>query len=227
MCLLALQPNKALQRTYLPSLRYGKSAAELGRYARKKITMPYQVINEILNETRDALEAAINSYWPVVNPEKNGLQEANLTFYFAAQCLSHGMHVYPEASHGDSSQGHRRVDLLVRGRAGSDNAVFLVESKKLYSAEKAREIASDIRKICEFGFTDSVASGEAVFGVILAITVNPEIAEWWAAPYECSTESWNMLARMLCDTKSITAVHEIDARYKQYMLLAVFSRREQ
>ena len=33
-----MMPNKALQPTFLPPLRCGKNAAELGRYASKQFT---------------------------------------------------------------------------------------------------------------------------------------------------------------------------------------------
>jgi len=181
-------------------------------------------IDTLVDGMGNSLDRALQHYWPVANPERNGLQEANLTYHFAAQCLAAGLYVYPEASHGQISDGHKRVDLLVRGSIGSQNASIIVESKKLFSSEKAASMAGDIEKINGFVFPDLPPPNEPVYGLLLAITENPENAEWWDQPYECGIDSWDFLMKSLARMKAVTRVLSIKAKRPQFILTAIYQR---
>lgn len=173
------------------------------------------------------LEAAVKHHWPVVNPERNGLQESNLTIHFAARALQEGLHVYPEASNHNTDDGHSRVDLLVKGRLAGTDLTILVESKKLFSAGKAAEMYADYGKMCKFVSTETQDASlereiDALrFGLLLAITASVHNKDWWIEPYSYDGKSWDALAGVLteaCEKGS----YEIAGLYPQHILYAVF-----
>ena len=43
--------------------------------------MLMNVIENIIKRSVDSFERSLSEYWPVVNPDKNGLQEINLTIF--------------------------------------------------------------------------------------------------------------------------------------------------
>jgi hypothetical protein len=187
----------------------------------------HKTVSGIIDETCKLMSDGLAHYWPVINAGVNGLQEANLTYHFAAECLRRRMHVYPEASHGAPSNGHRRFDLLVIDPNHTPNTTFIVETKKLFSSGKAREIVDDIDKILSFeraiSSTDKASIPlEKRVGVLLAITQREDVAEWWCDPYPYGS-GWDRLRDKLIvvsakmDCKTIEGV-----LIKQHILYATF-----
>ncbi len=183
-------------------------------------------IQELIKRSACSLGSAVQHYWPVINYEKNGLQESNLTIHFAAHAMGLGLHAYPEASNGNNIKGHSRVDLLVKGVLNEENISILVESKKLFSAEKAQEICNDFEKIKAFEFV-RIMSGEAdnentsAYGVLLAITSREVNAAWWNEPYPYDNGSWDSLGEIL-KIANVKGFFEIPCHQSQYILYAIY-----
>ena len=184
-------------------------------------------IRALVEKSSISMGKALRCYWPVINPEFNGLQEANVTFHFAAHAMQDGLHVFPEASNANTMHGHSRIDLLVRGVLDSDEIAVLVEAKKLFSAEKAAEMNKDYNKILGFEFVKPVLQRapfrdvKRTYGVLLAITQNTANMEWWCSPYPWSQRSWSDLSVNLanaCDKGSF----KIDCANDQYILFAIY-----
>lgn len=185
-------------------------------------------IQKLVRSAAESFGDGLKEYWPVINPDQNSLKEANLTFHFGAQCLNHGMRIYPEASHADASQGHKRVDLLAKGKFGGKESFLIVESKRLYSAEKAREIVADYGRINTFTFLkDPCNNSDSPFlakrhGLLLALTTNQEYADWWKEPAEYDQGgSWDQLMAVLNRATS-KGYYLIETTRPQYFLFAFF-----
>lgn len=103
---------------------------------------PVEEINSLVVGAAESLARCLHEYWPVVNPNTNGLQEANLSTHLSSQAMNFGFFAYPEASNAVISHGHSRLDLLLL----SPKIAVLVEAKKLYSAEKTEELVADFEK---------------------------------------------------------------------------------
>lgn len=186
-----------------------------------------QVIVGLVESAARSFERGLDVYWPVVNPDKNSLQEANLTLHFGCAALNAGLHVYPEASNSDVLGGHSRIDLLVFGDILGEQSAVLVEAKRLYSSEKAAELVSGYNKILKFAFVeDGSTANNSVFkrfGLLLALTTREEDAKWWRQPYKYDYgASWDALMDVLESSRESNYI-EINARRKQYLLYAVFS----
>lgn len=187
-------------------------------------------MNEIVNLVKsasDSLEKSLSQYWPVVNPDKNGLQEINLTMHVAAKALESEMMIYPEASHNTEGDGHKRIDLLVKGDIEGKQSFILFESKKLYSAEKAHKMASDLDKMEKFELVDSDIftnnNNYNKYFTLIALTVREDIKDWWCKPgqYDNDNNDWDKLREKLLKTDT-KGFFEIKAMRKQYVLYAVF-----
>ncbi|MGO5000121.1 hypothetical protein [Oceanisphaera sp. W20_SRM_FM3] len=184
---------------------------------------PIEDINRMVVDAAKSLEMSLHKYWPVVNPNNNGLQEANLTIHLASQAMNHGFFAYPEASNADTCHGHSRLDLLLI----SPKVAVLVEAKKLYSAEKAGEMVDDFGKIKRFSFLDDDKKGFMLatipkYGLFLAITDDKKKMEWWNEPYDwVSGSSWDKLKTVL-ETAVLRTSIELSAKRPQYVLYAVF-----
>lgn len=185
-------------------------------------------IQKLLKNAAGSFGDGLEEYWPVINPNQNSLKEANLTFHFGAQCLNRGMKIYPEASDADASQGHKRVDLLVKGKSEGKDFFLIVEAKRLYSAEKAREIVADYGRIKEFTLLDDHCNNSArpflakKHGLLLALTTRQEYADWWTEPADYDQGgAWDQLMEILNSATS-KGYHVIETTRPQYFLFAFF-----
>lgn len=183
-------------------------------------------VEALMHGAAESLARSLKLYWPVVNPDKNGLQESNLTTHLASQALKSGFNVYPQASNADLAKGHSRIDLLLLGSTPQNKIAVLVEAKKLYSAEKAGEMVSDYEKICSFQFVKDkygcdVNANTQKIALLLAITEKPENSSWWEAPYECKSGGWNALKSVLDAADARKSIH-LKAAREQYVLYAAF-----
>lgn len=184
-------------------------------------------IREFISLSAGSLGEAIQHYWPVINYEKNGLQESNLTIHFAVHAMGAGLHAYPEASNGNYTDGHSRVDLLVRGLLDQDYVTILIESKKLFSAEKAQDICRDYAKIKAFEFVrrtneETRKSESTAYGVLLAITSRESNAAWWQKPYLYDDGAWDNLGTILKGAGD-RGVFEVSGLQHQYILYAIYA----
>ena len=187
-----------------------------------------KLIKELVEASAKSLERGLREYWPVVNPDKNGLQESNLTTHLASEALRRGLFAFPQASNADSAFGHSRADLMLLDTNGAQKMVLLVEAKKLYSPEKAGEMVSDFEKMSRFKFvTDSpdtdIGDGVAKYGMLLAITTDPSNMQWWNQPYDwdCGA-SWDKLKSVI-EMANLKSSIEFSVRNRsQYILYAVF-----
>ena len=186
-------------------------------------------IETMVNASVSSLERGLLQYWPVVNPESNGIQEANLTLHLASVALNLGFSAFPEASNGDFHQGHSRADLLLINRDENMKMAILVEAKKLYSAQKATEMASDFEKMVEFKFVPD-KGGKSLednlknhkYGLLLAITQHEDYLDWWEKPYEYdSGGSWDLLKDVIKAAKKRGVIKMPNLDY-QYVLYAIF-----
>ncbi len=176
-------------------------------------------IESLIKSSTETLRKALGNYWPVINPDKNGIQEANLTYHLAHACMKKGLNCYPEASHAINHEGNKRVDLLVNGKLNNKVCTFLVESKKLYSSEQALKMFDDFNKMSQFIPVNSDISAPK-YAVLLAVTVSDENAEWWTTPYKSDGKGWTELMESLekCE------MHDnilIETQYKQHIVYAI------
>lgn len=187
-----------------------------------------KLIIDLVEASARSLEKGLHAYWPVVFPENNGLQEANLTTHMASEALSRGFFAYPEASNANTSSGHSRVDLMLLRGTGQPKLAILVEAKKLYSSEKAGEMLSDFEKISRFQFVDDsrhvrIESQMTKYGVLLAITTSAANRAWWDQPYEWdSGASWDRLKAVLEQASYRSSIEFNVCDRPQYILYAVF-----
>lgn len=188
---------------------------------------PLEAIRSLVLGSAESLERGLQAYWPVVNPDSNGLQEANLTTHLASEALARGFHAYPQASNAAFDAGHSRIDLLLLGKVEQSRLAILIEAKKLYSAEKARELVSDYKKISRFQFVPDGERGHPCaetikYGLLLAITTDPEYMAWWNEPYDYDAgASWDSLKGVI-ERADLRASVTLAARRPQYVLYAAF-----
>lgn len=188
---------------------------------------PLEAIRNLVLSSVQSLERGLQAYWPVVNPDENGLQEANLTTHLASEALARGFYAYPEASNAAFDAGHSRIDLLLLGKVKQSSLAILIEAKKLYSAEKARELVLDYEKISRFQFVPDGERGypgieASRYGLLLAITTDPEYMEWWNEPYGYDAgASWDSL-KVVIERADLRASVTLAARRPQYVLYAAF-----
>ena len=194
----------------------------------ERVVSYLKAIIDLVEASARSLEKGLHEYWPVIFPEKNGLQEANLTTHMASEALNRRFFAYPQASNADISLGHSRVDLMLLRAIGKSRLAILVEAKKLYSPEKAGELVGDFEKISRFRFVNdsphqSIGTKITRYGVLLAITTDAANKEWWNQPYEwdCGA-SWDRLKAVL-EKASLRSSIEFSVRDRtQYILYAVF-----
>lgn len=189
-----------------------------------------KVIEALIEKAAESFATSLESYWPVANPDKNSLKEANLTFHLAIAAAREGLLIYPEASSNDVNQ---RIDLLLRGHIAEQNVSILIEAKRLYSAEKAREVVTDYYKISNFKFVNDAALGDSLihtttnYGVLLTLSTQVDHATWWLDPREYidDTGSWHELRSILLGETIIKRdFREIKAARVQYLMYAIFER---
>lgn len=176
-------------------------------------------IEKLIVESTKTLKKSLDNYWPVINPEKNGIQEANLTYHLAHACMNKGLFCYPEASDYTNKEGNKRVDLLVNGKLKSDSTTFLVESKKLYSSEQALRMFKDFSKMKQFSPVSNEIN-RPKYAVLLAVTVSLDNAEWWNTPYLSDSKDWDALTEVLLSCEIHKHV-SIDTQYKQHIVYAI------
>ncbi|MGR4068636.1 hypothetical protein [Billgrantia sp. C5P2] len=186
-----------------------------------------QEVEKLLMAAIQSLEEGLEEYWPVINPDKNGLQEANLTTHLAHQALISGFYAYPQASNANIQTGHSRVDLLLLRKAKKTKIIVFVEAKKLFSSEKALELVSDFEKICRFHFVqDRLQQDDGLdvikYGVLLAITTSSANKEWWDHPYDWdSGASWDKLKGVI-ESAGIRSSVTLPVRRNQHVLYAIY-----
>lgn len=187
-----------------------------------------KVITDLVEASAGSLERGLQEYWPVVFPEKNGLQEANLTTHLASEALIRGFFAYPQASNADTGIGHSRVDLMLLRDVGATKLALLVEAKKLYSPEKAMELVYDFEKLSRFRFVNdaphpSLDQDTAKYGMLLAITTSEGNMEWWNQPYEWdSGASWDKLKVVLEKAIRRSSMKLSVRNRPQFILYAIF-----
>jgi hypothetical protein len=189
-----------------------------------------KVIDALIGKAAESFETSLKSYWPVANPDYNSLKEANLTFHLAIAASHEGLLIYPEASSNDINQ---RIDLLLRGHIAEQNVSILIEAKRLYSAEKAREVVTDYYKIINFRFVNDAALRDSLiqttinYGVLLTLSTQVDHATWWLDPREYidDTGSWHELRSILLGETIIKrGFREIKAARDQYIMYAIFKK---
>lgn len=186
-----------------------------------------QFIQRLVEASVQSLAGSIGQYWPVVNPERNGLQEANLVTHLAAVGLAKGGYAYPEASNGNTELGHSRIDLLLLWQMEQARLALLVEAKKLFSADKAAELVSDFEKMQRFAFVrdgqlESFQAPQAMYGLLMAVTTSAENSRWWEDPYEWDAgASWDRLKEVL-EQAGIRAAIKLEGPRPQYILYALY-----
>jgi hypothetical protein len=177
-----------------------------------------------LKDTASSLEEHLQLFNPVINPEKNGIQEANLTMQFAHQCLSNGWFVYPETSNvarNSIDDKCHRIDLHVICK---EQFILTVEAKKLYSVEKAKEILSDLKRARTLNYQHK-HNHLPHYVLILAVTESSNNANWWCASEDWRNISptWKELGETLqSDDMLISALPIQDAFGKTHYLLYAF-----
>jgi|GEM_PF-6363949 len=148
-----------------------------------------------LMATRTAAEMdrAFECYYPVEGD--NDVSEAVTTAYLAFQLRDEGFFVYPQIQCSAAIDNH--LDLAAINPVS--NTVFLVESKRLYSSEKARSLGKDWRRLQAATITSElrhVPDGHRYFACLLATTWNESFGNWWgdlarsAAPGRCNANDW-------------------------------------
>lgn len=116
-----------------------------------------------------------------------------MTSHFSIVCSNHAsknLFIYPEVAfkciiEGDDEdiESDYRIDLMVYNDL--NKSMLLVESKRLFSNEKARSIIQDIDKIIEFKPVQEcnvdmpICMSNDKAGLILAVTQSLDVKDWW------------------------------------------------
>ncbi|MGF1724396.1 hypothetical protein [Photobacterium nomapromontoriensis] len=177
---------------------------------------------ELINKTSCKLEEHLNIYTPVINSDKNGIHEANLTLQFAHQCLGKGWFVYPEASNvyqDSSAKKPIRLDLHVICR---DEFILTVESKKLYSVDKGKELIADFKRAQSIQYPHCY-NDLPHFILLLAVTESSEYENWWCQSHNWQNDTpvWQELAQILEREGMVKSSFAIDADKTHYLLYAI------
>ncbi|WP_064603681.1 hypothetical protein [Photobacterium sp. J15] len=178
-----------------------------------------------LIDTASLLEKHLCIYNPVMNRDKNGVPEANLTLQFAHQCLKNGWLVYPETSNikqNTNTHNPIRVDLHV---ICPGQFMLTVESKKFYSSEKGKEIISDYTRAQSIEYChkhDSLPH----FVLMLAITENSDYEDWWrkSENWNNESETWKELAGILQSDRMVKSSLPMHEDKKTHHLLYAISK---
>ncbi|MCE0495758.1 hypothetical protein [Vibrio salinus] len=183
-----------------------------------------------INATAAALEQHLKVNTPVINPEKNGIQEANLTFHFASQCLQKSWLIYPEASNFSvdgrpkSRKKHARVDLHV---IVENRFIMTVEAKKFFDIDSGNGLIEDFKRAQSIKYEHRFDELPHYI-LLLAITEKDNWEGWWRDSQidENSSETWKDLSQILESEGIVRSSLAIDDnRKKHYLLYALKQTR--
>lgn len=138
--------------------------------------MTISSIDRIVKKGIKSLKTSLWEYWPAAG--QNEIAERNVSIHIAHQFIQSRWRVSAEASF--PYKANRRVDLLAIqiGR----KAFVVGESKLLHDSTKAGSLAKDGNRIMNFRLSDEHGWRPPIsqrFGLLLALTWNPEVAKWW------------------------------------------------
>ena len=163
-----------------------------------------RIVRGGLKSIRVCLWDGPDEYWPQKG-EENGLPERNLSMHVGHKFLEHGWRVFAEASYPNKT--NRRVDLL----AIRKGTLVACECKQLDLADRAGGFADDVKDLRSFRLltewdTDEWEAPEisSRYGLLLAVTWNQKIRDWWMQNRNCQSipenftgRGWETLGRLL------------------------------
>ncbi len=101
-------------------------------------------VTAAIDATARSLRQSLSAFWPAMG--NNEMAEANIVIHLASVLKREGMYVYAEVPLVGSDSRH--VDMV----AFNDSMVIAAEAKRLYSSEKANEMASDYWRLLDGRF---------------------------------------------------------------------------
>ena len=191
--------------------------------------MNVNTVKQIVNRGIKSLVKSMEQYWPAI--KKNDMSERNITSHVCHSFLQSNWFMYAEVSF--PKQAGQRLDMLAL--SSRNRGMVAIESKRLESAAKAKELAKDARRMKKFRLTKDNASfvphERNRFGLLLAFTWSPEIQEWWKAkthasrPHGARGAGWKALGRRLdgykavCRFVKVPEYGETEGKYKDFWAL--------
>lgn len=178
-------------------------------------------IAENIKRAAEKLKGHLIKYNPVINPEKNGIQEANLSLHFAHQCMSRDWYVFPEASNFTCcNNGNARVDLHV---IVDNKYILTVEAKKLHNTTTGASLVEDFWRATTIEYKHDY-NHLPHYVVLLAVTEKNDNVNWWCQSHNWINEhsTWKELAEVL-ERKGIVRSMEVmnDGNRNHYFLYAI------
>ena len=141
-----------------------------------------KIIESTIIEAKTKFQKSIEEFWPAYS--KNGFNERNITFHFAhafanRPCSCAFMEV------PFLNKKSKRHDLHIDCYVFDNEIGIFVESKRLYSIEKANSISSDIKKMNHKNISYILKNRHeenppnSIYTLVLAESWSPEINNWW------------------------------------------------
>lgn len=217
-----------------------------------------EIFANLVERTCELQSRSLKLYWPSFNAESNGVQEANLIAHLSMACSELFGEEIPYGNFGEASNSGRtdrnsRLDQLIYFPRTTKEGlcplpgspqILMIEAKKLYSSEKAKNVFDDIQKMADFRPVENVQQindkrrwpklpdDTKRYGMALCVTEKKHIADWWqakeieGAPKHArhpGTENWEELGKELVKSlrrKSLKLYHSQDRPH--YLLYALF-----
>ncbi len=175
-----------------------------------------------IKQSSSNLEEHLKIYTPVINSDKNGIHEANLTLQFAHQCLRKGWFVYPEASNVYQNTNDKKPIRLDLHAICEGEFILTVESKKFYSADKGKELKADFERAQSIQYPHHY-NNLPHFVLLLAVTESSDYENWWCQSQNWvnTTPIWKELAQILESEGMVKSSFKINADKTHHLLYAI------
>lgn len=179
--------------------------------------------------TQTLLARDLERFWP--SHGRNEMGEANLTIHAMRACADFGMATFGEVPVLRDAIPNGRID----GFAFDDELALGLECKRLYSAEKAAQLAGDLLRLrtCHVPTSEScpLPASKHTVACVLASTWDLEITRWWDSlegiPKSGGADGWESLRSALAPTRRAVFHLQDGASWdwgQQYLLAAYIER---
>ena len=169
-----------------------------------------QGLQKIIRTGLFSLANSLNSYWPAYGDL--GISELNLTAHVGRELINNGFDAFFEVPLSKKNRT-QKIDCLF---ISYEHKLFIAtESKKLTGVGKAEAISDDIARINDFVLHEHDFEIEKSYGLILAETWKPNIADWWISEQDIEgfkDDRWVTLGNLIekVEGDAITLYHESD-----------------
>ena len=141
-----------------------------------------EIIESTIVEAKDKFRKSLDDFWPAF--DNNGFNERNITFQFARAFASRPCScAFMEVPFLNKKS--KRRNLHIDSYVFDKEVGIFIESKRLYSVEKANSIIDDIKKMNHENISyilDELHQNnmpKSIYTLILAESWSRDINDWW------------------------------------------------